>query len=145
MTYSNIAIGSAVVNGKTVIDTSTTGINPDPNNNGNPCDFSESVGTDVIIPAITMQIPEGFSPNGDDHNDRFVIVGIENYPNNSLEVFNRWGKRVFVSYDMSVHWDGKLDGKVADDGVYFWMAQYKQSCHEDAPIIKSTGFVHLLR
>ncbi|WP_440068024.1 BspA family leucine-rich repeat surface protein [Tenacibaculum discolor] len=37
----------------------------------------------------------GFSPNGDGVNDFWEIKGIEEYPNNSVTVFNRWGDMVF--------------------------------------------------
>ncbi|MBL7983619.1 MAG: gliding motility-associated C-terminal domain-containing protein, partial [Flavobacteriales bacterium] len=38
-----------------------------------------------------VELPTGFTPNGDGQNDRFIVRGIENYPENELIVFNRWG------------------------------------------------------
>jgi gliding motility-associated-like protein len=43
----------------------------------------------------SLVIYEGFSPNNDGKNDHWWIEGIENYPNNSVQVFNRWGNKVF--------------------------------------------------
>jgi gliding motility-associated-like protein len=40
-------------------------------------------------------VPEIFTPNGDGKNDGFVIKNIENYPNNTLKIFNRWGNMVY--------------------------------------------------
>ncbi|MCB0781729.1 MAG: gliding motility-associated C-terminal domain-containing protein, partial [Flavobacteriales bacterium] len=40
-------------------------------------------------------IPEGFSPNGDGVNDLFEITGISIYPDNTFQVFDRWGRPVF--------------------------------------------------
>jgi gliding motility-associated-like protein len=40
-------------------------------------------------------VPEIFTPNGDGKNDGFVIKNIENYPNNKLKIFNRWGNKVY--------------------------------------------------
>jgi gliding motility-associated-like protein len=40
-------------------------------------------------------VPEFLSPNGDGHNDGFEIKNLENYPNNQLKIFNRWGNLVY--------------------------------------------------
>ncbi len=40
-------------------------------------------------------MPEIFTPNGDGKNDKFVITKIEEFPNNSLSIFNRWGNLVY--------------------------------------------------
>ncbi|MCB0373280.1 MAG: gliding motility-associated C-terminal domain-containing protein, partial [Muricauda sp.] len=46
---------------------------------------------------IGFEIFNGITPNGDDLNDHFQITGIENYPNNNLKIFNRWGVLVYES------------------------------------------------
>ena len=71
-------------------------------------------------------MPEGFSPNGDGVNDRFVIDGLENYPNNTFTVFNRWGNQVFQSSPYSNEWDGRWDkenraGEGLPIGTYFYI------------------------
>ncbi|KOH46635.1 Ig-like domain-containing protein [Sunxiuqinia dokdonensis] len=43
----------------------------------------------------TMFIPEGFSPNGDGIHDFFQIYCIDNYPNATLLIFDRWGKKLY--------------------------------------------------
>ncbi|MBC7412933.1 MAG: SBBP repeat-containing protein [Bacteroidia bacterium] len=53
-----------------------------------------------------LEIPQGFSPNGDQVNDMFVIKGLENYPNNTLKVFNRWGNLVYESNPYTNNWNG---------------------------------------
>ncbi|MEM8964820.1 MAG: Ig-like domain-containing protein [Bacteroidota bacterium] len=40
-------------------------------------------------------IYEGFSPNDDGANETWWIEGIENYPNNSVQIFNRWGNKIY--------------------------------------------------
>jgi gliding motility-associated-like protein len=54
----------------------------------------------------TLTVPQGFSPNGDGLNDFLVIPGIENYPNNKLMIFNRWGNKVFEKEGYLNEWDG---------------------------------------
>jgi len=44
---------------------------------------------------LTFFIPEGFSPNGDGVHDFFQILGIEDYPDAKLYIFNRWGNKLF--------------------------------------------------
>ncbi|QED38842.1 gliding motility-associated C-terminal domain-containing protein [Antarcticibacterium arcticum] len=76
-------------------------------------------------------IPEGFSPNGDNINDRFVIPDIaEDYPNYTIEIFNRWGNVVFKGNARTPDWDGvsnqstTLGDKVLPAGVYFYILNY---------------------
>ena len=52
-----------------------------------------------------------FSPNGDGVNDTFVINCIENYPNNILEVYNRWGNIVYKARGYLNDWDGTSNGR----------------------------------
>ncbi|MGB8704797.1 MAG: gliding motility-associated C-terminal domain-containing protein, partial [Gillisia sp.] len=76
-------------------------------------------------------IPEGFSPNGDNLNDRFVIPKIrEDYPNFTLEIYNRWGNVVFKGNASTPDWDGvsnqstTLGNDVVPAGVYFYILNY---------------------
>jgi gliding motility-associated-like protein len=63
-----------------------------------------------IVPPdpIEFEVPQGFSPNGDGINDEFIIPGLnELYPNNSLQIFNRWGAEVLSASPYNNDWDGK--------------------------------------
>ena len=64
--------------------------------------------------------PTGFSPNGDGINDYWQIVGIDNYPNNTITIFNRLGIKVFSSSNYKNDWNGFFNGKVVPDGTYFY-------------------------
>ncbi|WP_232126103.1 InlB B-repeat-containing protein [Tenacibaculum finnmarkense] len=48
---------------------------------------------------------KGFSPNGDANNDTWVIQNIDRYPNNTVKVFNRWGKKVYYKKGYQNTWD----------------------------------------
>lgn len=71
-----------------------------------------------------------FSPNGDGHNDTFVIKNIDEYPINKLHVFNRWGEIVYQSEPYRNDWDGKMNienqwfGNELPEGMYFYRFEY---------------------
>jgi len=74
-----------------------------------------------------IKIPDGFSPNGDGINDHFVIESIENYPNNTIVIINRWGNKVYEAGPYSNDWDGinkfgvNVGGVILPEGTYFYI------------------------
>ncbi|MFW0739577.1 gliding motility-associated C-terminal domain-containing protein, partial [Flavobacterium sp. T12S277] len=45
--------------------------------------------------ACAIKVSNAFSPNGDLENDRFYIHGLECYPDNTVEIYNRWGRLIY--------------------------------------------------
>lgn len=77
-------------------------------------------------------IPEGFSPNGDGYNDLFVILGIENFTDNELMVFNRQGITVYYRANYQNDWDGtptegRVVGGVLPEGTYYYIFKYGEN------------------
>ena len=71
------------------------------------------------------------TPNGDGVNDTWIIDCIENFPDNTVRIFNRWGDLV-NSYDhynnFSKVWDGAdFKGTRLPDGTYFYIINIKNS------------------
>ncbi|MDE5420563.1 tandem-95 repeat protein, partial [Labilibaculum sp. DW002] len=87
-------------------------------------------------------IPEVITPNGDEYNERFVIVGIGNFPNNSLHIFNRWGNTVYKmkNYDNSWEGYGNVNGQFSHNrlppGTYYYVLNIGGGK-------KLTGYVYL--
>ena len=85
--------------------------------------------TDALIVSIRCKIdlfiPQLFSPNGDGKNDKFEIITISNYPNNTLSVFNRWGSLVYTKHHYANEWGGKancgdaMGSALLPGGVYY--------------------------
>ena len=86
----------------------------------NPTLFSNQI--EILLGITADQIPEGFSPNGDNLNDVFEIQNLGQYTNSSLVVINRWGNEVFrkAPYDNSFKGISD-DGKTLPDGTYFYI------------------------
>ncbi|SDE52733.1 gliding motility-associated C-terminal domain-containing protein, partial [Cellulophaga baltica] len=65
---------------------------------------------DEVTPTVTQEecltVFNEFSPNNDGANDIFFIECIENYPNNTLQIFNRWGAKVFEAKNYDNTWTG---------------------------------------
>ncbi|MDZ4794173.1 MAG: PKD domain-containing protein [Bacteroidota bacterium] len=66
-------------------------------------------------------VPTAFTPNNDGRNDviRPIAVGIQKI--NYFSVFNRWGQLVFTTTADRAGWDGRINGRTQDSGVYVWM------------------------
>ncbi|NER17477.1 PKD domain-containing protein [Spongiivirga citrea] len=67
---------------------------------------------DAMVSPQCLTIFNEFSPNGDGTNDFFTIDCISRFPNNKLEVYNRWGNIVFEANGYNNDWDGTSNGRV---------------------------------
>lgn len=75
----------------------------------------------TVIPFYDIFIPNAFTPNGDGRNDYFEVFGNkEAWKYFSVEVFDRWGEKVYESNDMNFAWDGEFKGRPAPMGVYVY-------------------------
>lgn len=86
----------------------------------------------VMVSDSKFFIPDAFSPNGDGINDYFEIVGIQWYEGNSIEIFNRWGNKVYQAKNYGIStspqfWNGKsntgvrLGNEELPTGTYFYI------------------------
>ena len=86
-----------------------------------------------VIPCGT-NIPNIFTPNGDDNNQYFEIVGVERFPGSILTVWNRWGTIVYESENYKNRWSGDE----LPEGTYFYVFE-----RSDGEL--SSGYVMILR
>ncbi len=82
----------------------------------------ESVGK-IVINVICEEITifSGFSPNEDEVNDYFTIIGIERFPNNTLSVFNQWGEEVYTAENYQNDWNGEVNGMKLEKDIYYYV------------------------
>ncbi|HWY98353.1 MAG TPA: gliding motility-associated C-terminal domain-containing protein [Bacteroidia bacterium] len=81
-----------------------------------------------------MQIPNIFTPGSGDKNSSFVILNLEKYPESNLQLFNRWGQKIYYSQNYQNNWTGDNE----PDGTYFYILTL-----ENQEVKK--GFVTLVR
>ncbi len=89
--------------------------------NGYGCVNSDTI---KILACLTdYKIPNTFTPNGDGDNDAWRINYLKDFPNASIEVFDRWGRKVFESKNgfPSEGWDGTSRGKELPMDSYYYI------------------------
>jgi gliding motility-associated-like protein len=106
---------------------------------------SDAASLPIIIKKIDttsiVKLPNVFTPNGDGENDEFMIF-VKNPKTVRLTIFNRWGNPVFEITETAPSWDGKINGYLASEGVYFY--EYIIETQSGAPM-KGNGYVQLIR
>ena len=75
----------------------------------------------VEILCESLAIMSSMSPDGDGEQDSFMILGIDNYPNNELVIFNDLGLEIFKRKNYNNDWDGTYQGRALPEGVYYYV------------------------
>ena len=91
--------------------------------NGKNCTVSDSVYLKNDCPPTYFNIPNAFTPNGNNVNDVFMPVG-EAVFNFKMRIFNRWGELIFESNDITKGWDGTYKGEPVPIDVYAVYYEY---------------------
>jgi len=92
--------------------------------------------SEIIVSEWEIFIPNAFSPNGDGINDTWQIRNIDKFPNNEVEIFNRWGNRVYRARPYQNEWDGNG----LPDGAYYYILKL-----HDKRNTTFTGYVSIKR
>jgi|GEM_PF-6732512 gliding motility-associated-like protein len=87
-----------------------------------PCDsiFSTSARLMVHKCRTPFYIPSAFTPNNDGKNDFFKPIIIDSINGYEFNVFNRWGQKIFETYNVNTGWDGIYEGANQSAGAYIW-------------------------
>lgn len=106
--------------------------NDDSDNDGTPNYLDPDLG---MTDDEEIEVFNVITPNGDGIHDELRIRNIENYPNNTVKIYNRWGVLVFVTraYNSSGNvFNGTSEGRVTVDqdnklpvGTYFYIIDYE--------------------
>lgn len=92
---------------------------------GGACIINPIVKSNVILIHVLsgceIKIPNAFSPNGDNLNDKWIINTLSGYPECSVKVYNRYGAIVFQSKGYTEPWDGTRKGQALPLGTYYYL------------------------
>lgn len=108
----------------------------------------------IVADSSFIEAPNVFTPNGDGINDIFAIKFFS-MKTVKVSIFNRWGKVLHVYENNNVQgfyntatsipesvWDGKIGGRMATPGVYYYVVE---GIGRDGEKRKAHGFFHLFR
>ncbi|HCO85213.1 MAG TPA: hypothetical protein DIT95_17020, partial [Arenibacter sp.] len=109
--------------------------------------------SDLIVLDQGVEVFNVITPNNDGIHDVLTIRGIENYPNNTIKIYNRWGVLVYATKaynNDSNYFDGTSEGRVtvAKDnqlpvGTYFYILDYIPSV--GGKMTTLTGYIYINR
>jgi gliding motility-associated-like protein len=91
-----------------------------------------------------LYIPNAFSPNGDNENDaiRLYFGDMTCLKVFSLNIFNRWGEKVFEATSPLVIWDGTYNGKPENAGVFMY---YLKATLYNGEEVEKHGNINLIK
>ena len=99
--------------------------------------------TDTVLIEVLkeLDIPSGFTPNGDGFNDQWNLNGLSQYPSAQITLFNRWGEVLLTQGADEGSWDGTLGGIPVPVGTYYYHIRV------DEPALQAewTGPITLMR
>ncbi len=107
-------------------------VNDDSDNDGIP----NYLDADLEVQGETVEVFNVITPNGDGVHDVLRISGLENYPENTVRIYNRWGVSVFTTKAYGTDgnvFDGSSQGRVTVNqdnqlpvGTYFYIIDFKE-------------------
>lgn len=109
------------------------------------CSASDTMMLKLQCEADRVHVPNGFTPNGDGHNDHFLVKGIGIIKH--MVVYSRWGDKVFersnfIASEPANAWNGYIKGLPAPAGTYVYFIELQ--CPGGQPFTKK-GTVTLMR
>ncbi|MGV3767253.1 MAG: PKD domain-containing protein [Chitinophagaceae bacterium] len=113
--------------------------------NGAGCKAIDTIAVKLQCESNLVHVPNGFTPNGDGHNDRLLVKGIGIIKR--MVVYSRWGDKVFeqsnfIASEPTNAWNGYIRGLPAPAGTYVYFIEMQ--CPGGQPFTKK-GTVTLMR
>ncbi|MBC8033340.1 MAG: gliding motility-associated C-terminal domain-containing protein [Chitinophagaceae bacterium] len=77
-----------------------------------------------VYPSCIIDVPNGFTPNGDNINDIFYPLNAVKARQLEFKVYNRWGVLIFSTDNWKRGWDGRYKDLIQPGGIYVWTLRY---------------------
>lgn len=90
------------------------------------------------------EIPNVFTPNGDNFNDKLIARTSGQVEKVDMKIFNRYGVLVFQTDEPRINWDGTYKGKIVSPGVYFYQCEVFTRRITGLEKIHLNGFIHVI-
>lgn len=93
------------------------------------------------------ELPNIFTPNGDNVNDFYIPVKNKYVRSVNFVMYNRWGEVIYENTNPSLGWDGKSKQmkQFVPDGTYFYTCSVNEIHYYGIETIKLKGFVQVLK
>jgi gliding motility-associated-like protein len=108
----------------------------------NGCSATATITLELSSDCLGYYVPDAFTPNGDGRNDEFRVKTVDAPRAFSLQVFNRWGAKVFESSSVGTGWNGTVGGTTAPTGTYVYVVQATSSA---GTLVRRQGTILLIR
>jgi gliding motility-associated-like protein len=105
------------------------------------CSASIVKGQFIISADNILFVPNTFTPNNDAVNDEFVI-SMTNIKTYRIQIFNRFGVPLFLSYNIFDHWKGFYNNEILPIGTYYYVID---ATDFNSNVIKKSGSVTLIK
>jgi gliding motility-associated-like protein len=89
-----------------------------------------------------IYIPNAFTPNEDEFNSVFGPISDCPLDIYQFQIYDRWGQKVFESYDSSVSWDGTILNTTVPNGLYMYTLRYRFASDSETKFI--SGHINVL-
>lgn len=89
----------------------------------NGCTATAQKQISVITDKVVF-IPNVFTPNNDNANDVWFVYTPVPTVYYHVRVFNRWGEKVYDSYNITEGWDGKYKSDNSPNGIYTYVIDF---------------------
>jgi gliding motility-associated-like protein len=90
------------------------------------------------------EIPNVFTPNGDDINDWLKAKTSGLVEKVDFKLFNRYGVLIFQTDEPKLNWDGTYKGKIVSPGVYFYQCDVFERRISGLEQFHLSGFIHVI-